>query len=645
MILDWVVSIPSMIIAAGIVLLPGAVLLRGLLGLRGLALLALAPVASVAMVAVGALGLGIVHAPWSPISLAAVLLMMSAGGWLLGRLLGRPTGRRGAPSHRWVLPAALAVGMTLGAWRLIAYIHDPAGISQTNDSVFHMNAIRYILDTADASSLHVSSVIGGTGFYPAAWHAVVSMTVMLSGADIAVAANASTLVIGAVIWPLGIAWMTRVVTGSTRISAFAAILSSALQAFPLLMFQWGVLFPNALSVALLPAAVAAVMMLPSWIDSSSRVAAIVRAVVMIGIVAAALSLSQPAALPIWALIAVIWFSDRMLRTATPVVSMRTTITLVSTAWLGLGVGWFMLAQGTGGSHWPPFRGKFEVLIDIFLNSHLRMPSAWMISVLMCLGLIAAIMHRSWRWFAVVWAALSALYALDAAVGMPLMRNIVLGPWYADPYRLAALVPIAVIPLAAIGLDLLVRTVATRLPRPTVRDAFTMGTGLAVATVGVILIALLRPVPMPAFLQGTFDRDSRYLTTADSYLSTDERDLLESLDRYVSPGSRIIANPSTGAGFGYMLSGLDVYPRTWTPPSSPAWTVVAGSLRDAAEDPAVCPAVGELGDPAYVLDFGEGESGPGRFVMPGMTHFEGMAGFEPVARRGTVSLWRITACAH
>ncbi len=141
----------------------------------------------------------------------------------------------------------------------------------------------------------------------------------------------------------------------------------------------------------------------------------------------------------------------------------------------------------------------------------------------------------------------------------------------------------------------------------------------------------------------FDSESRYLTTSDSYLSTDERALLESLDDYIPAGARVIANPSTGAAFGYVLSGRDVYPRTWAPPSSPEWTLLAQELRDAGTDPSVCEALASIGSPGYVLDFGEGEAGPGRFIMPGTTNFSGQAGFDLIARRGEASLWRITAC--
>lgn len=641
MIVSWLAVVPALLVTLVLVFLPGLIALRGV-GMRGLALAAFAPVVSVAMIAVAAIVLGLTGVAWSPLSLGVVLLLLVAMALLLGRLLGHPSAEplsSADDAGRWLLPVGLAAGIILGMWRLIAYVQDPAGISQTNDAVFHMNTIRFILDTADASSLHVSAVIGGSGFYPAAWHAVVSTVVAITGGQIALAANAFTLVIGAVIWPLGLVWLTRCITGSRRVAAIAAVLSPALQLFPLLMFQWGVLFPNALSVAMLPAAVAVVMSLRVWHGSDRPVASWVRGALLIAVTVAALALAQPAALPVWGLICAVWFTDLMLRVRrSPGVLAR--VAIVVGVWLLLGVMWYALAQGTGGSHWPPFQGKFESLVVAVLNGQLRIPFAWGISALMLVGLVIAVLTPALRWLAVTWLGLTALYALVASVGMPLVRDLLLAPWYADPYRLAAFAPIAVIPLAAIGLDRIVGVILARLPRAA---AIRGWVAVGVTAVGVLIVVLLRPVPMPAFLEGTFDAESRYLTAADTYLSADERDLLESLGEYVEPGARVIANPSTGAGFGYMLSGVDVYPRTWSPPRTAAWNLIAEQLRDAGEDPEVCAALATFGDPQYVLDFGPGEDAPGRFLMPGMTDFAGQPGFELIAERGDASLWRITAC--
>ena len=644
---EWAAALPVTIVTLLLVLVPGVAALRGA-GVRGLAMIAFAPLLSIAGIAVAAIVLGAARIPWSPASLGVVLLLVVALAWILGRVLGLPADGASArtETRRWLLPLGLGLGILFGAWRLIAYIQDPVGISQTNDAVFHMNAVRYILDTGNASSLHVSGVIGGQGFYPGAWHAVVSAVVAITGAPIPLAANAFTLVIGAVIWPLGLAWLTRTLTGSARVAGIAAVLSGALQLYPLLMFQWGVLFPNALSVAVLPAAVAVVLVLPAWYRPERAAHSWIRGVLFVGIALAALALAQPAALPVWGLVCVIWFTHRLL-SAPSRIGRAPRIAVIVIAWVALGVAWVLLAGGTGGSHWPPFRSKFEAIVDVLLNSQLRVAPAWGITLLMLIGVVVVARRPTLRWFGVVWVALSVLYGLVASVGMPLVRDVLLAPWYADPYRIAAFAPLAVIPLAALGLDLLASWSTRALGRREDHDEGSVRAvaGIAVAAAGMLLIVCLRPVPMPAFLEGTYDAESRYITADDTYLNVDERSLLEALPEYVEPGSRVIANPSSGAGFGYMLSGVDVFPRTWSPPRTAAWATIASSLRDVGTDTEVCDALDAYGHPEYVLDFGPGERAPGRFRMPGMTDFAGKPGFERVAERGDVSLWRITACAR
>lgn len=630
---------PALAIGFLVVFLPGVMAFAGV-GVRGLALVAAAPLFGVFATGAVAVVISIVGFTWSPVSWAAMMLVVVLMTWATGWVLGRPI-LASVKVWRSMLPIALCVGALLVAWRLAAYIGDAEAISQTNDAVFHMNAVRYILETGDASSLHVSSVIGGAGFYPGAWHAIVSLVVQCTGASIPVAANAVTLLIGAVIWPLGIAWLTSLVTGSSTLAAYAAVLAGVMQNFPLLMFQWGVLFPNALSTALIPAAVALVILLPAWNHGSRSWQATLRVVLVVSVAGGALALSQPAALLAWAAICLVWLSFHLLRTPQSRRSWRSW-TILAVVWLALAILWLLLSRSTSGSHWPFFRTRFEALADVVFNSHVMIGPQIGISILMVVGIIAAVRRPAQRWLAAAWLGVSVMYWLVAAVGNETVRNFVLGAWYADPYRIAAIVPVVVIPIAALGVDLLVRTVATR----TSRGASVVArSAVAMLVVLVAALVLLRPTPLPSITARTYDPVSRYDSSATSYLSDDERSLLEQLDELVEGGARVIGNPSTGTGFGYFFSGVDVYPRTWSPPGGEEWQTLAEELRDAASTPGVCEALAAYGDAEYVLDFGPGEARAGRWLMPGMTDFEGQPGFVLVAQEGNASLWRITACGQ
>ncbi|MCR2824027.1 DUF6541 family protein [Microbacterium sp. zg.Y909] len=642
MIGSWLGALPVVLVAAAVVFVPGAAALA-LVGLRGLRLWGLAPVVGTAVIGGLALVFALIGVPWAPLTFAVGALVVVAVAAVLGRVLD--LGPSPTPPNRQtaLLLSGIAAGAALVVTRLVLYIEDPGNISQTNDAVFHLNAIRFVLETQSASSLDVSGVIGGRGFYPGGWHAITSLVVMLTGASIPMAANAVTFVIAGVIWPLGIALFTRTATADDAVAAASGLLAGALQAFPLLMFQWGVLYPYGLSTALLPAAVSAVITIPRWVRGGEgwprgwRGA--VGATVILLLVVAALGLAQPAGLLAFGLITAVWATFALLRSP----RRAAAFALIAMLWLTLAAVWYVLSSSTSGSHWAPFRGNLASLADVALNSHLRLPPAILVSLLMVVGLVVACRRSGLRWLVGGWLALSALYVAVASIDHVGLRSLLLGAWYADPYRIVALVPLVVIPLAAVGAAAIAGWVGRRLSAHGGRVIWLCYGLLAVL---LALGVVVRPVQqMPMVVENTFDQSSRYAHDESTYLEPSERHLLEELPEYVEEGQRVLVNPSTGGAFGYMLSGLDVYPRTWSPPRHEAWNVLAQGLHDAATNPAVCAALAEYGDPEYVLDFGPGEVAPGRYVMPGMTAFGGRDGFEFVAGDDGASLWRITACAR
>jgi len=652
MIGDWLAQTPALLAALVIVLLPGLAI-GAALRLRGLALWALAPVGSTAVLAVLAIAYGAMHVRWEPLWVGLGCVVLAGLAWLCGRALG-PRRRPAPPGRRalWLLGAGLAIGIGFIIARFVVYVQDPNAISETNDAIFHLNALRYVVDTGSASSFQISGVIGARSFYPAAWHAIASLVALLSGCSVPVAANMTALVVSAVIWPLGIAWLTREITrGSAAAAGIAAALSASLWAFPMLMVEWGVLYPFALSVALLPASAAILVAAPRWAEGEGPVrsprACAVLSIVLAIAAAGALALAQPANLLSWGLIAMIsftWWFGMHVRSRSGHRRSALIIAFVA-GWIVFLIAWLLLTRATTGAHWPSFRGRKQALVDIILNGPVMLPYQIGVSILMIIGLAVAVWRAPLRWLATTWLAFGALYYASAAIANEAVRRWLLGAWYADPYRFASLLPVAVIPLAAIGLTAVAVWATGAISGRRGRPAFLFaGAWSLVAVVGLLALAFaVRPIiQLPGITEGNVDAESRY-TTPD-FLSPDGRAVLERLPKTTPPGSRIIGNPSTGMAFGYMLSGRDVYPRTWQPPATPAWNVLAQNLRDAASDPAVCAALKAFGSPRYVLDFGPGESSPGRYVMPGFTGLAGQRGFTLVDKQGDASLWRITACA-
>lgn len=644
MITAWLSEALALCVGIAVIYLPGLAVAAAL-RLRGLALVALAPAASVLLYSVWAVVLPFFGLPWDVWTIAASVGATAGIMWLLCWRLG-PAVPSSNTGPRIALLAGLITGAVIGSLRVLLYVGEPASISQSNDAVFHLNALQWVLDSGSASSMNLTGVVGASGFYPGGWHAVVSALVLFSGAEIPVAVNIVTLLTAVLIWPVGLAWLVQQVTRSRVVAGAAAALSGALLTFPMLMIQWGVLYPYLLSVALLPVAIALVVSVPEWVRGRGPVANGTKGAILAGIALAgvlgAIAFAQPATLLAWLIAALAfsaaWAAPRAWRAR----SARRWVLLGGLLGVALiaGLIWFTLSRSTTGAHWPPFRSRPSAVVDVLLNGQVMLPFAIAVSVLAVIGLVVAVKQTSLRWLVLTWAAFAGLYVLVASVGNPWLRQWALGAWYADPYRIAALAPVVVIPLASIGLVAIVGLAARALNR----DSWVAGVSVGIAAVVAAIGVLIAPVVlMPKVFENEWDDESRYEINDESWLSSDERVLLERLSESVSPDTRVIGNPSTGSGFGYVLGGVDVFPRTWSHPRTDTWVTIQNGLRDVANSPDVCAALDAYGGSEYVLDFGEGEATPGRFVLPGMSGFQGQPGFELIDREGAASLWRVTAC--
>lgn len=625
------------------------------IGLRRLGAWAFAPVGSIAIIALVATAYGFLHIPWTLPS--AVLGLSVVAAALVGcrRLFRIPPVRTRVVGERWPVLVALVAAAALLTVRVTVYIGDPSNFSQTTDAIFHLSAVREILEHANASPWGLAALVdpsAGLGFYPAGWHAADSLVAMLAG-DIVVSTNVLALIVAAVVWPLGIAWLAQVALRRRLAAAAAAAMTPVLVIFPLTLLQYGVLYPYLLAVALLPAAIAVVVATTSRSGRlpAGPVAGRLSLVLGCGVSVAALAISHPTVVLAWGL--ALWlyavgvFTVRRGRVAAGGAWGEAAVLLV--ALVVLAVVWLVFERQVTADTWGPAQSGRRMLEDVLGTGWMKTPPVWWVSGLVVIGLIAVLRRPRWRWLAFGWLAFVLLAFVAGAMRNESIRVLLVGPWYSDPYRLAALVPVMILPVAAAGViliaDLAVAVaVRGRRTRPSLARGWIEG-----VTIGLLLgIGTLTVAAQPLVLrfltkEGVVEDASPYWVSERSWLDSDERTLLSRMPGEVPAGVTVLSNPGTGAAFGRFLTGVDVYPPRRGVPDDARYTLLKHRLKEVTSSNLVCEAVRGLGA-GYVLDFGPGDEGFGRVEkMPGFTGFDGVPGFELVDREGAASLWRITAC--
>jgi hypothetical protein len=137
--------------------------------------------------------------------------------------------------------------------------------------------------------------------------------------------------------------------------------------------------------------------------------------------------------------------------------------------------------------------------------------------------------------------------------------------------------------------------------------------------------------------------ANYSTTPDSPLvSSDEMALIDDLDEYVPADATIAVNPWTGGAMAFAMADRNTTSKHTLTTYTEATELLNDKFREAASDPAVCPAA-RANNVRFVLDFGTREVHGGNHGFQGLQIPDSTPGFELVARHGEAKLFRVTAC--
>jgi hypothetical protein len=655
---SWFSAVPEIAVGIAILFLPGLAVTY-LFGLRGVAAWAIAPVIPITVASIGAIlapSFGIRLSIWVLLVPSVVIaLVAGAVAFLLRR---RYTAR--TPDARGITYAtlagfgfALAVGLVTAKWSITR----PDNLAVTFDAVFHHHVLAYIQDTGNGSALSIGSLgVEGvkSSFYPAAWHDLAAILQNVTGTGIPVAANVITIAISLLIWPLGCILLARQLFGPAKLPiAVTGALSLAFPAFPWTLMGYGTLWPNILGLALVPAGLAVLLSITGL--AKEDVIGRGRAWIVAPVLLVATVLAHPnalfslvvLALPILATWLFVMVRNQQ-RAGHLVRGLVTAAGLViGAAVLAYLINSLPVVNGVKTTRWSPTENPAQAVGEIVLNATNKKAAAWLLSFVVLVGIFSCIRQKSRRWLIAGHVLTAALFVMAVSVNDDYTAKFT-GFWYNDPWRLAAMLPITGVPLAAIGVLAITAAIKNRVDAlGRIPDKARSQTAITAAVVAVFTVVTFG---FYADEKGTFVRDS--YAQMDGALgdrrmiNPDKLALMQDAQRIVPPDALIAASPWTGATALWPLMDRKLLIPNLDPSvMTPDQAYLAGSLVLARRDPKACELISRM-KVQYLMTGPIEMTGPDDHRMP---HFRGLGepsdpkDFQLVSQRGENKLFKITAC--
>ena len=684
--MQWLVFPVAGLVAFAILIAPGY-LVTWIAGVERHIRLGLAPLISLTMLTLAGLGAYALGWHWGvfPVVVVTALAVIYA---VIVRRVGDLSGSKLVGERRLLIPGAFLITAVLSGLRTLVDIHGVDSVSQSYDGVYHLNTVAMIRDTGQASPLHMNLGRAPTfdGFYPNAWHALVSLVLRVTapiGATIPTVANATTIVIVTVVWTSGVLALATTLTRRREQVALIVLLAHAIPLFPALFVGFGVLYPNLTGYALIPGILALIVhaVTPTVVQMPPR--ARTRRILAAGMIVipslVGLTNAHPSATIVAGIASVIIgasaASQHLFHLNHPGVPLEAhdnrhawrmtgahLVTLVASSVI-IVAGYALATRipttaaylAVDPKGWQPLHpGRLHALVytlALAAGSWFQNPVFLLtipVGMVVIIGWVVAFTRPRWMWVAWTHLAIVILNVEVMGESDPHLRALVTGLWYTDTQRLAALLPLTSVPLLALGFITLRRTLLNPWLARRGRAPWSPRR-LSAAALVVMLVCQLAPTALQV---DRLTRQTYALPEVASHdkllLSAQERRLLERLGDTVPEGDAVIGNPWDGSVYAWALGGR----RTVFPQMSGYLTLVdwriAHELGDNRYRTRACAMLADT-NARWLLDFGpyylwDEEDGARRFASyPGVDWASTHPEFTLVDHEGRARLYRIEWC--
>jgi hypothetical protein len=449
-----------------LLVIPGAIVARAA-QLTWPSAIAVGPPVTYGVVALAILPMGALGIPWNVwtalLALILVVIAITVLQAALPRLRDRAAEARAMATGPALLTAAgVALGALLIAYAAIRGMPDWQSIPSNWDAVWHANAIRFILDTGQASPTHMGDLRNvethDALYYPSVFHALAALQCQLTGAAATTSYTLASLTAAVWLFPVSAAALTWQVLRSRTddqwrvagCAAGAAALTASFTAVPYVEFDTASM-PN---LAAFGVAVPTMVLITSTLRHRDRIPLAVLALLGVFSVHITGGVVTVTLVVAWWLLDALWRPVRgrladfvsLLLVAIP------TVLLLLPQFLGV----LQQAEIITGHAFVTHEGKRRALFDAVVQHtrHLNdYPIQNLLILLAAVGGLILLIRRIW-WPLAVWLLLIvSIVHSSAPFGGPIgtLTGTFSDLFYSDPRRLSAVVTMLLAPFAGIAL--------------------------------------------------------------------------------------------------------------------------------------------------------------------------------------------------
>ena len=479
----------------------------------------------------------------------------------------------------FILSLYMLIGIALVLLVLFRHQHGFEAFQPDNDNATHLAIIKNMASSKNLSVLSTSAYFdtsvspevntAGT-FYPSIFHVLAALSIFFSGVAVQTAENITAAVIIAMVYTSGCYALFRAIEPNNKNLTIAGAVGCLLiVGFPWRFIVWGPLYPNLLSLSLIPAALSVEIEICTAIKENKLD---LSQVILFLLTIIAICGSHPNGLFTLGVLSIGLLSDTFfnkVRTTTkkgkfiPVFATLGFLVCVIAIWTIC----FLLPafQGVVNYKWPANQTLHKAVISLLFFGFTRDSRDPILLILLCIGIVCIMRRKEFRWIVASYL-LTAFMFIVAVSSDGVVKQYLCGFWYCDHNRIAACTSLAAMPLICIGLASLFSLLENKVSNW--HNIKTIGTPIIKLSASVLIILV---VCFPFFIENEHDYpasfqdytrllDYKFDKKSPSVYSSDEIDFVENAGKLIAPETKVINIPFDGSCFAYDIQNLNIYYR-------------------------------------------------------------------------------------